>query len=97
MLTDAKGWFEARDSYMKAARNCRDTLIEARGHKPGDDRVKAAVGSWVKRARNAHAFALGRSPVIKKAVIIDSHGVSEGSIWARPVATNPATYAEGVL
>jgi hypothetical protein len=51
-----------------------------------DPSVKDAVGVWVEKARNAHAFALGRKPLISNFVFVD-HGVATaGELYARAPA-----------
>ena len=78
-------WFTNRKVYMVAARECRDTLTNPEGHwhyASNDGRLKQAVGSWVIKAREAHKIALGRRPMIVKAVVIDGAGLATGSMYA---------------
>jgi hypothetical protein len=78
-------WIKARTEYLTAARACRDTLTNPEGYwkySAEDDRVKAAVQKWVQRAREAHAIALGRRPVIEKAIVINQGEAVTGSLYA---------------
>ncbi len=78
-------WFNARKEYMTAARQCRETLTNPEGfwrYSPDDERVKAALATWVNRARNAHSIALGRRPVIANALVINQSDVRTGSLHA---------------
>jgi hypothetical protein len=72
-------WRNLRNSYLKAARDCRRTLTDPQGHwryAVDDPQVKKAVGFWVQRARRAHAIALGREPITENAVVIqDGQGI----------------------
>ncbi|HZZ77463.1 MAG TPA: hypothetical protein VFE62_03030 [Gemmataceae bacterium] len=85
MLTDPERWRKARGAYMQEARRCKATLTDMRSHwryAPDDIRVKEAVAKWVTRARNAHAFALGRKPVIEHFLIIDGNRSCMGPLYA---------------
>ncbi len=87
MLTFASKatWFKARDEDMKSARSCRAVLTSPNaswGYAPDDERVKAAVAYWVRRARNAHAFALGRKPVITEFIAADGEVAVTGPLYA---------------
>lgn len=107
-LFSTEHWKQARASYMEAARGCRDTLTNPAGHwgyELNDPRVKYAVGVWVDKARDAHAIALNRRPVIENAVVIHDGNFTSGSLYATPrhrvnplgFRTNPATLqASGV-
>lgn len=85
-LGDKEFWKEARDGDMIAARECRDALTNPEGHWRYDKdaaRVKEAVGSWVRRARNAHELAMGRRPVIEKVVVITNSATMHGQLLAK--------------
>lgn len=74
-IIHADYWRKARTEYMDAARACRDALTRADGYwcyERTDPRVKIALGAWVQRARNAHAIALGRRPVMPNVIIIQN-------------------------
>lgn len=51
-------------------------------YQPGDPRVHEAVEKWVARAKKAHAFALGREPVVKDFVFIGPEGAYQGPVYA---------------
>lgn len=85
LLADPEHWRKARASYMQGARGCKATLTNPNGYwryDPQDPRVKKAVDFWLHRARNAHAFALGRKPVIPNFVCIDGGFVYQGPLYA---------------
>ncbi len=94
-LADAQRWKNRRDESMDMARSTRECLTKDSGYwayQPSDERVALAVGVWVKRARDCHAIALGRRPVIGKMVIIENGMQASGALYARP--TNPQTFAD---
>jgi hypothetical protein len=89
LLTDAAHWRSKRAEYLQGARNCKETLTNPNGHwryPPNDPRVNAAVAKWVIRARNAHAFALGRKPVIPNFLYMGPEGSYQGPLYAREAA-----------
>lgn len=76
-------WQVQRTLYMQAARSCKKALTEKRRYElemvsyifgpeypPNAPQVRDAVKSWVDKARNAHAFAMGRKPIIESILII---------------------------
>lgn len=80
-------WAKARWDYMDAARACLEALTRQDGYwkySRNDPRVKKALGAWVHRARNAHAFALGRKPVIPSFIHIDGGRVTQGALYTKP-------------
>lgn len=84
-LTNLDTWRSKRADAMHSARACRKTLTNPAGHwaySPDDERVLAAVGSWVKRARRAHAIVMQREPIIDNFVAITSQGVQKGPLYA---------------
>lgn len=86
LLTDSKKWSNKRDQNIEAGRKCRDVLTDPNSHwkyPPDDERVKEAVGKWVERARNCHAIAMGRRPVISKFVYVSEDNQIEGQLFTR--------------
>ena len=78
-------WAANRAEYLDAARRSRETLTDPSGfwrYASDDQRVKDAVAFWIHRARNAHAFALGRKPVIENAIIGVYGATRQGAIYA---------------
>lgn len=92
-LTDAAFWRIARRNNLSMARVTRALLIAPHGHwhlSADDARVKAAVGAWVERSRNAHAIAMGRRAVIENFSYADSNGFSaSGQLYAKPFRPQP--------
>ena len=85
-IGDRQYWGEKRWEYLDAARECRAALTRSDGlygYDASDERVKAAMRFWIHRARDAHAFALGRKPVVSGAVVIASGRASIGDLYAR--------------
>lgn len=78
-LTDPKRWRKKRADYMDGARGCKATLTNPSGFwrlEANDAEVIKAVGYWVDKARDAHAFALGRKAVIDDFIVIgNGYGV----------------------
>ena len=79
-LTDAAHWRKVRASYLQAARRCKAELVR---QGVSDDRVHAALGYWLTRARNAHAFAMGRKPVSDRFLIINQGSAEIGPLYAK--------------
>lgn len=85
MFNDAAYWRNARAGYLTAARECRAVLTDPKGfwrYSPADPRVREAVRKWVARAKKAHAFTLGREPVVKNFVFIGQQGAYQGPAYA---------------
>lgn len=85
MIFEADHWRKARKGYVDAARQCKATLTDKDGcwsYDTSDERVKLAMDFWLHRARNAHAFALGRKPVIKNFYYADNNGSYSGELYA---------------
>lgn len=83
-LLNSDRWKKKRTEYMIAARACRDALTNPEGYwklEPTDPRVKEAMSFWVHRARNSHAFALGRKPVIPNVIVISDARVYSGAAY----------------
>lgn len=86
-ICDPEYWRNARKGYMDAARSCCAVLTDPNGYwkyKRDDTRVKKALAAWVHRARNAHAFALGRKPVIPNFISINGGQVKQGALYTTP-------------
>lgn len=81
-LFSADHWRKKRADYMQGARGCRDALLK-QGYARDDERVKKALEFWVYRARNAHAFALGRKPVIPNMAVITNEGAFSLPMYAK--------------
>jgi hypothetical protein len=93
-LSTPEQWKKNRASYMEAARSCREALTvpkysiwnDREPHNevfPSDHPVvKEAVGVWVQKSRKAHAFALGRKPVIENFTLIQNGKAASGQLYA---------------
>lgn len=82
-ITDPNHWRKLRKDYMDSARACKATLTHSDGFwklSPNDKQVKEAVGAWVARARNCHAFALSRKPIMNYAIVVTPQGGFQGGI-----------------
>jgi hypothetical protein len=78
-------WLKNRDEVMQLARQTHYTLTNPVGHyryAADDQRVKAAVRVWVQKARTAHHIAMGRRPVIDKAIVINQGEAVQGPLYA---------------
>jgi hypothetical protein len=85
MLTDKQIWKRQRRENMQAARACRQALTNPHGYwryASDDYRVIEAVGSWVARARRAHAIFMGREPIAKSFICIHNDNVKGGQLYA---------------
>lgn len=84
-LLDAARWRQKRATNIAMARKTRATLTDTASHwryAPEDERVQKATAHYVRRARRAHAIAMGREPVIKDIVIVDNGGGYRGPLYA---------------
>jgi hypothetical protein len=82
---DRQYWARKRWEYLDAARECRRVLTSQgglHGYEAGDHRVAQAVGKWVEKARDAHAFALGRKPVTR-AFVLSAGAASVADVYAQ--------------
>ena len=89
-LLSPSRWRNARAKYMAEARACRATLTDPQGlwrYSPDDARVAKAVEFWLHRARNAHAFAMGRKP-IGNFVIVNRGEFYQGPLYATEEVQN---------
>lgn len=78
-------WQKKRAEYLQCARECKEILTDQGGHwsyQISDERLKDAMQPWVDRAKNAHAFALGRKPVICNFYYQDEKISYKGNIYA---------------
>jgi hypothetical protein len=79
-------WIKTRRNNLIAARECRQALTNPAGfwkYAPDDARVAKAVAVWVEKARQCHAIAMERRPVIENAVVINYGTAQHGSFYAR--------------
>jgi hypothetical protein len=82
MMADKGRWLKARNDYMECARATRLALTDPNSYwrlSPSDERVKFAVGVWVRKAKRAHKIAMGITPVCHH---IDLSNQAQGAIYA---------------